>query len=70
MKSNLGSAKRFGARYGKSLKEKVAKFEKMQRSEHKCPACKKIKAKRISAGIFACKSCGAKFAAKAYTINQ
>lgn len=69
-KSDLKSAKRFGTRYGKAVKAKVAKFEAMQRADHKCPSCRKEKAKRVAVGIFSCKGCGAKFTAKAYTIAQ
>ena len=62
--------KRFGVRYGKSLKLKVGKIEAMQREKHKCPYCSAPKVKRISAGIWECKKCGAKFTGKAYTIKK
>lgn len=69
-KSSLGSAKRFGTRYGKAVKEKVAAIEKVQRSLQKCPYCKAIKAKQQSPGIFVCKGCGAKFTSKAYSVQN
>jgi len=68
VKSNLKSAKRFGTRYGKAVKEKVAKIEAVQRGRHKCPKCMKVKAKRVASGIFVCGNCGAKFTGKAYTV--
>lgn len=68
VKSNLGSAKRFGTRYGKSTKSKVAKVEAVQRSKQKCPACMKMKAKRVASGIFVCDGCGAKFTGKSYAV--
>ncbi len=68
-KSNLKSAKRFGTRYGKSVKEKVAKVESIQRSNQKCPTCLKNKAKQMVAGIFSCSGCGAKFSGKAYSVK-
>ena len=68
-KSTLGPAKRFGTRYGKAVKEKVAVIEKVQRSLQKCPHCNHIKAKRVSAGIFECKGCGAKFVGRAYAVK-
>lgn len=70
IKEKLGSAKRFGARYGRTLKEKFAKIEKEQRKLHKCPYCNNIKVKRIATGIWQCKKCNAKFAGKAYTIRR
>ena len=64
------STKRFGARYGRSLKEKVAEIEKLYRGRHKCPYCGKINAKRLAEGIWYCRSCKTKFAAKAYSIEK
>jgi len=69
-KADLGPAKRFGTRYGKSLKEKVAKIERIQRSKQKCPVCNKLSAKRVSRGIFVCRACGAKFTGRAYAVSQ
>ena len=68
--SKLGSAKRFGARYGRRLKHKFAKVEAIQKQKHKCPYCKYNKVKRISSGIWYCRKCDAKFTAKAYTVKQ
>lgn len=65
----VGSAGRFGSRYGKRLKVKVANIEKDQRKKHKCPDCRKFQVRRISLGIYECKKCGKKFAGKAYTPN-
>ena len=62
-----GSVKRFGARYGKTVKVKFAFIEKEQRALHKCPACSAISVKRLSAGIWQCRRCNKKFAGKAYT---
>ena len=61
-KEKLGSARRFGARYGRKLKNKFAVIEKSQRKLHKCPYCNKIKVKRISYGIWECRACEEKFA--------
>jgi large subunit ribosomal protein L37Ae len=66
----LGSAKRFGARYGSKTKHKFAKIEKEQRKKHKCPYCSAVKVKRVSMGIWHCKRCNAKFTGKAYTISK
>lgn len=66
----LSSIKRFGARYGRTVKHKFALIEKMQRMFYKCPYCFKKKVKRISAGIWQCRKCGSKFAGKAYTLSK
>tara|TARA_Y100000310_G_scaffold339115_1_gene430813 strand:+ start:1653 stop:1865 length:213 start_codon:yes stop_codon:yes gene_type:complete len=62
----LASAGRFGARYGRRIKQRLLASETPQRAKHKCPYCLKIKVKRVSIGIWQCKSCQAKFAGKAY----
>ncbi len=66
----LKSAKRFGARYGRRVKEKFAEIEKEQRKLHKCPYCNNVKVKRIAVGIWYCRKCKAKFTGKAYTIKE
>lgn len=64
---SLGTAKRFGPRYGKTVKEKFAKIEKEVRKKHKCPYCNNISVRRISAGIWNCSKCSKKFTGKAYS---
>ena len=66
----LGSAKRFGARYGTKPKYEFAKIEKEQRKRHKCPYCNAVAVKRIAMGIWHCRKCDAKFTGKAYTIAK
>ncbi|MBU1204176.1 MAG: 50S ribosomal protein L37ae [Nanoarchaeota archaeon] len=63
----IGSAGRFGPRYGRTIRQKVANIEKKQKIWHKCPYCNKKRVKRISIGIWGCRSCNAKFTGKAYT---
>jgi large subunit ribosomal protein L37Ae len=69
-KKDLGAAKRFGARYGRTVKHKLAKIEREQKKKHKCPYCSKLTVKRIFAGVWHCKHCGVKFTNKAYTISK
>ena len=57
----VGSAGRFGVRYGRSVRAKVAEVEKRQRQKQKCPYCSKLTAKRLAVGIFLCRKCGSKF---------
>jgi len=70
IKQNLGSVKRFGARYGRKLKLKFFEIESEQRKLHKCLYCNKIAVKRVAVGIWNCKKCNAKFAGKAYSISK
>ena len=67
---NLGSVKRFGARYGRKPKLKFSKIETEQRKLHKCPYCNKIAVKRIAMGIWNCRKCDAKFTGKAYSVSK
>ncbi len=62
----VGSAGRFGARYGKKVREKIAEIEKLQKQKHLCPRCGEKKVIRISKGIWKCKKCNVKFAGLAY----
>jgi|TARA_Y100000310_G_scaffold292645_1_gene321579 large subunit ribosomal protein L37Ae len=66
----LGSAKRFGARYGSKPKHKFAKIETEQRKKHRCPYCNHLKVKRIAAGIWHCRKCNSKFTGKAYSVAK
>jgi large subunit ribosomal protein L37Ae len=42
------SAGRFGARYGKRVRDRLVQIETKQRVKQKCPFCKKLGVKRIS----------------------
>jgi len=66
----LGSAKRFGARYGTKTKHKFAKIEKEQRKKHRCPYCNHVKVKRVAVGIWHCRKCNSKFTGKAYSVSK
>jgi len=60
--------KRFGARYGRKPKTKVANIEIQYRKKQKCPHCNKISVKRLAVGIWQCGSCLVKFAGRAYSL--
>lgn len=66
MTKKVGSAGRFGARYGRRTRHKIVDIEKRQRKKQKCPHCNKLQLKRLASGIWQCKKCGAKFAGGAY----
>ncbi|SRR3989339_285082 len=69
-KIDLGTAKRFGARYGTKPKQIFAAIEKLQRTKNKCPYCHYKKVRRIAYGIWLCEKCNAKFTGRAYTISE
>ncbi len=69
-KKKVGSAGRFGARYGGPIKQKLSKIEAKQKKKYTCPKCLKDKVRRVSAGIWQCKSCNVKFAGKAYAFDE
>ena len=63
------SAGRFGARYGKTVKDKLVKVETKQKAKQKCPFCEKEGVKRVSKGIWKCPRCDKKFASGTYYIE-
>ena len=60
----VGSAGRFGVRYGRKVKLKICQLE--QAKKFTCPDCKKPVLKREVSGIWTCRKCGLKMAGKAY----
>ena len=64
------STRRFGARYGRKIREKLGKVEEERKLSKNCPYCHKPKVKRLAAGIWHCTKCDAKFAGKAYSIGK
>jgi large subunit ribosomal protein L37Ae len=64
---HLSTIKRFGARYGRRVKERFASVERSQRSKHKCPYCNKVAARFKAVGIWECKNCKSRFTGKAFS---
>ncbi len=62
----VGSAGKFGVRYGMRLRRKWLEVDKKQRTLHECPVCRRRSVKRVSTGIWRCRKCGTKFAGGAY----
>ena len=62
----LKSVARFGARYGKKIRERVLKVEREQHAKRTCPHCRTGVLKRSAAGLYACVKCGARMAGGAY----
>ncbi|MBI4145974.1 50S ribosomal protein L37ae [Candidatus Woesearchaeota archaeon] len=66
----MGSVKRFGTRYGRTTKYKLAKIEVEQRKKQDCPYCGKAKVRRVSYGIWNCQKCHNTFTARAYNVGK
>lgn len=65
-KTKLGSASRFGPRYGTPLKQVVREIEKTQKTRQICPQCGRKSLKRKGYSVWVCKKCDAKVAGGAY----
>ena len=61
---------RYGTRYGRRNREKVALIEVEHKKKHKCPHCNYPKVSRISTGIWHCEKCNKKFTSRAYTVSK
>jgi len=61
-----GSAGRFGPRYGRFVRKRVAEMEKISRAYHRCPKCDTMSVKRAGTGIWTCRKCGYTFAGGAF----
>jgi large subunit ribosomal protein L37Ae len=64
------SVKRFGARYGRTIRYRLAIIESEQKKKHKCPSCNAERVKRIAVGIWHCRKCDAKFTGRAYSLAK
>lgn len=62
----VGTAGRFGPRYGTTLRKEVAAIEKRQKAKHDCPSCRKDSLRRVTVGVWECSACGKKFTGGAY----
>jgi len=63
----VGRAGRFGARYGATIRARVAKIEAVEKAIHKCPSCQTKAVRRLSTGIWRCRKCGYTFTGGAFT---
>ena len=65
-KSRTGSAGRFGARYGRVARKRVAEIESDMHDDHDCPECGSTSVDRNGTGIWQCGKCDYKFAGGTY----
>mgnify|MGYP006309687001 CR=1 FL=1 len=61
-----GSAGRFGARYGRLARRRVAEIEADMHADHVCPECGSAAVDRQGSGIWECDACGYTFTGGAY----
>lgn len=61
-----GSAGRFGARYGRVARKRVADIEREMRDDHVCPECGAARISRKGTGIWECGACSHRFAGGTY----
>jgi len=62
----VGSAGRWGPRYGVKTRMQVAAIERKQREPHVCPRCGMPRVKRLGTGVWQCRRCDVIFAGGAY----
>jgi len=62
----VGTAGRFGPRYGSTIRKRVREIEERMKQPHKCPKCGTRAVKRISVGVWQCRKCDFTFTGGAY----
>ena len=61
------TTKRFGARYGSTLRKRLLEIELQAKATYECPKCGREAVKRKAVGIWQCQKCGYTFAGGAYS---
>jgi large subunit ribosomal protein L37Ae len=61
-----GSSGRFGARYGRVARKRVAEIEGDMHDDHTCPDCGEDRVDRKGTAIWQCGNCDYKFAGGTY----
>jgi large subunit ribosomal protein L37Ae len=62
----VGPSGSFGARYGTVARKRFSTVITGLRAPHECPQCHLVAVKRLSVGVWLCRSCGLKFTGGAY----
>ena len=62
----VGSSGKYGPRYGLSVKKQIRSIDSSKKAKYICPRCSKKNVKRVSVGIWECRSCSHKFTGGAY----
>ena len=60
------STRRFGSRYGATIRKRVEKIERKKKKRYVCPNCKKRALRWVAVGLWECRNCGFKMAGAAF----
>jgi large subunit ribosomal protein L37Ae len=63
---SVGSAGRFGARYGRVARKRVTEIEADTNDDHACPQCDADAVSRAGTGIWECGRCGYSYTGGTY----
>ncbi|MEM3851779.1 MAG: 50S ribosomal protein L37ae [Methanomassiliicoccales archaeon] len=66
MAKKLGPVARYGARYGVRIRQRILEIEREASRDINCPRCGLPKVQRVSTGVYQCRHCNYKYAARAY----
>jgi len=66
MKKKSRTSRRFGARYGRTVRKRLTSIEVEMKKEHECPQCNTSAVVRKSVGLWKCRKCGYTFTGGAY----
>lgn len=64
------AVRRFGVRYGRTVKKKLGKVEAQQKKLHPCPYCRYVAVKWQATGIWHCRKCRKQFTSRAFTVAK
>ena len=65
----VGVVRKYGTRYGASLRKQVKKIDISQHARYTCTFCGKDSVKREATGIWNCKACRKKIAGGAFVLS-
>eukprot|EP01015_Nassula_variabilis_P006053 TRINITY_DN145_c0_g1_i1.p1 TRINITY_DN145_c0_g1~~TRINITY_DN145_c0_g1_i1.p1 ORF type:complete len:146 (+),score=49.90 TRINITY_DN145_c0_g1_i1:140-577(+) len=65
----VGITRKYGTRYGASLRKIIKKFEIQQHARYLCPFCGKQSVRRVSIGIWQCRGCYKTVAGGAWSLT-
>mmetsp|Transcript_33532 Transcript_33532/g.39046 ORF Transcript_33532/g.39046 Transcript_33532/m.39046 type:complete len:97 (+) Transcript_33532:16-306(+) len=65
----VGIVRKYGTRYGASLRKIIKKFEVQQHSRYFCPFCGKTSVRRQAVGIWRCNGCAKVVAGGAWQLT-
>jgi large subunit ribosomal protein L37Ae len=64
------SLRGLGAKYGGTVRKRYSNVQRQFKAKKECPSCSAMRLRRVSAGIWSCKTCGFTVAGGAYDVSQ